>query len=149
MHLKAEGTVTIDRQPGVVFAVVADASHWPDWSKGAGKVLNVSENPATLGTTWTQITRLLGKDLEIHAKVNVYQANGKFGYQIDKPVPADELYLLEPSGSGTKLTFSIEGDPGGFFGVAAPLLKKVLKDQISADLGSLKAQLEAQGQSSQ
>jgi hypothetical protein len=73
----------------------------------------------------------------------VYQANSKFGYQIDKPVPADELYLLEPSGSGTKLTFSIEGDPGGFFGVAAPLLKKVLKDQISADLGSLKAQLEA------
>jgi Polyketide cyclase / dehydrase and lipid transport len=73
----------------------------------------------------------------------VYEANRKFGYRVDKPFPMNQVFLLEPSGSGTKLTFTIEGTPGGFFGVVAPLLKRTVKGQMTADLGTLKARLEA------
>jgi uncharacterized membrane protein len=145
MTLKTEVSVTINRPPAGVFAVLADVPHQPDWSKGVRKVRDVSEDPVRLGTTWTQINPLMGKEIEAHATVNVYEADRKLGFAIDKPFPAHGLFLLEPSGSGTKLTFSMEGEPGGFFGVAAPLLKKALTDSMSGDLGNLKARLEAKG----
>lgn len=143
MSLKAEASVTINRSPEIVFAVLTDVTHQADWSKGVGKILNVSENPAKLGTTWTQISKLVGKELEVHMKANTYEANRKFGFQVDKPFPAQMLFLLEPIGSGTQLTFTAEAEPGGFFGVAAPLLSKAMKDSMSNDLDALKARLEA------
>ena len=145
MAIKLEVSVTIDRPPADVFAVLTDVPHHTDWAKGAGKILNVSENPANLGTTWTQISRLVGRDLEIHPKVNVCEANRKFGFQVDKPIPMEMLFVLEPSGSGTKLTMNADGEPGGFFGVAAPLLRRSLRDTMSSDLAALKTQAGSAG----
>ena len=143
MPLNIEVSASIDRPPADVFAVLTDVPHHTDWAKGAGKILNVSANPANLGTTWTQISNFVGKEIEIQAKVNVYEANRKFGFQTDKPIRFDMLFLTEPAGSGTKVTVTAVGEPGGFFGVAAPLLRKSMKDTISGDLKTLKAQLEA------
>ncbi len=143
MTLKAEASVTIDRPPADVFAVLTDVPHQPDWSKGAGKILNVSENPAILGSTWTQISKFVGKEIEAHLKVTDYEANRRFGSQVDKPIPFRLLFVLEPVGTGTNLTFTATGEPGGFFGVAAPLLRKAIKDTMSNDLDALKTQLEA------
>ena len=143
MAINLEVSVTIDRPPADVFAVLTDVPHHTDWAKGAGKILNVSENPANLGTTWTQISRIVGRELEVHAKVNAYEANRKFGFHTDKPIPFDMLFLTEPAGSGTRITVTAVGEPGGFFGVAAPVLRKALKDTLSTDLKTLKTQLEA------
>lgn len=142
MTLKAEASVTIDRPPADVFAVLTDVPRQPDWSKGAGKVSDVSENPARLGTTWTQVSKFVGRELEAHLTVNIYEPDRKFGSQVDKPIPFQLLFLLEPEGSGTRLTFTAEGEPGGFFGVAAPLLRKSISDTMSSDLAALKAMLE-------
>jgi hypothetical protein len=38
----------------------------------------------------------------------------------------------------------ISTQPSGFFGAAAPLLAKAIKDSFSSDLSALKAQLETQ-----
>jgi uncharacterized protein YndB with AHSA1/START domain len=143
MAIKIEVGVTINRPPADVFAALTDVPHQPDWSKGAGKILNVSENPATLGTTWTQISKFVGKEIEAHLKVTDYEANRRFGSQVDKPIPFQLLFALEPVGTGTKLTFTATGEPGGFFGVAAPLLKRAIKDTMGSDLAALKTQLEA------
>ena len=143
MSLKIDVGVTINRPPADVFAVLTDVAHQPDWSKGAGKIRNVSENPAKLGTTWTQISKFVGKEIEAHLKVTDYEANRRFGSQVDKPIPFQLLFVLEPVGTGTKLTFTATGEPGRFFGVAAPLLRKAIKDTMTSDLGTLKTQLEA------
>ena len=143
MAINIEVSVTIDRPPADVFAVLTDVPHHPAWSKGAGKTLNVSENPAKLGTTWTQISKFVGREIEAHFKVTDYDANRRFGSQVDKPIPFHLLFVLEPVGTGTKLTMNADGEPGGFFGVAAPLLRKSLKDTMSSDLDTLKKKLEA------
>ncbi len=142
MTLKAEANVTINRPPADVFAVLTDVIHQPDWSKGAGKILKVSQNPAVLGTTWTQISKFVGREIEAHLKVTDYEANRRFGSQVDKPIPFELLFVLEPVGTGTKLTFTAIGEPGGFFGVAGPLLRKSVKDTMSSDLKTLKMRME-------
>jgi uncharacterized protein YndB with AHSA1/START domain len=143
MALKVEASVTINRPPADVFDALIDVAHQPDWSKGAGKIQNLSENPAKLGTTWTQISKFVGRELEAHQKVTDLEANRRFGSAVDKPIPFQQTFVLEPAANGTKLTFTVEGEPGGFFGVAAPLLRKNIKDTMTSDLGALKAKLEA------
>jgi hypothetical protein len=129
-----------------VFAVIADVPHHPDWAKGALRIKNVSESPANLGTSWTQISKIVGKEIEVHAKVNVYEANHRFGFQVDKPIPFQMLWLLEPTAGGTQITVTAEGEPGGFFGVATPVLSKALRDRLNTDLTTLKTRLEAGAQ---
>ena len=79
MSVKAEAKITIGRSPEAVFAVLTDVVHHTVWSKGAGRILDVSKNHATLGTTWTQIIRLMGKEIEAQAKVVEFEANRMFG----------------------------------------------------------------------
>ena len=85
----------------------------------------------------------MGKELEAHLKVTDYEVNRRFGSQVDRPIPFQLLFVLDPVGSGTKLTFKATGEPGGFFGVAAPLLRKNIKDTMTSDLATLKSRLEA------
>lgn len=146
MTIKAAASITINRPPADVFAVIADVPHHPDWAKGANKILNLSQQPVALGTTWTQMSRLVGRDLEAHVTVDVYEADRKFGFEVDKPFPGHMVFVMEPAGTGTRVTSSMEGEPGGFFGVAAPLVRKAIRDTMSTDLDVLKAKLEAKAQ---
>jgi hypothetical protein len=48
------------------------------------------------------------------------------------------------AGGGTRMTQVVEGEPGGFFRLAGPLLEAGRR-QFKADLETLKDLLEAQG----
>lgn len=143
MTVKADVSATIARPPQDVFAVLTDVPHHTDWAKGPDKIRDVSENPAILGTTWTQTSKLLGKEVETHLKVNVYEAGRKFGFEADKPIAFQMLWQLEPSGNDTTVNVTVEGVPEGLFAVATPLVRKALTDTVTSDLATLKTQLEA------
>jgi uncharacterized protein YndB with AHSA1/START domain len=143
VSIKVDVATTIARSPDDVFAVLTDVAHHTDWAKGPETIKDISDSPVKLGTTWTQVSRLVGKKVEIHANVDRYEANRSFGYVVDKPISFHMLWQLEPAGPATKITVHVEGEPGGFFGVAAPLLKKALAGTVTSDLATLKAQLEA------
>ncbi len=143
MSVEAESSITINCSPEEVFAVITDVAGQPNWSKGVGKVQDLSQTPAILGTTWTQVTQFMGKEIAAHGKVNVYELNRKFGSTVDKPFPATMLWQVEPDGSGSKVTVGMVTEPGGFFGtVGAPLIGKGIRDNFTADLARLKAYVE-------
>lgn len=143
MSVQAESSITINCSPEEVFAVITDVAAQPNWSKGVGKVQDLSQNPAGPGATWTQITQFMGKEIEAHGKVNVYEPNRLFGSTVDKPFPASMLWQVAPEGSGSKVTVGMTAEPGGFFGtVAAPLIGKSIRDNFTADLVRLKAYVE-------
>jgi hypothetical protein len=143
MSVKTEASVMIDCAPEAVFAVITDVVHHHEWSKGAGKVQDLTDTPAKMGTTWTQVTKLMGRDIEGHGKVHVYVPNRQFGTQVDKPFPGKMRWLVEPDGTGSKVTLSMEIEPGGFFGtVTAPILAKSIRDNFTADLARLKVYAE-------
>lgn len=141
--VKTDASVTIDCAPEAVFAVLTDVAHHPDWSRGAGAVQDLSDTPARLGTTWTQITKLMGKEIVARGEVDVYEANRRFGTLIDKPFPGKMLWQVAPDGSGSKVTIDAEFEPAGFFGtVTAPILAKSIRDNFTADLARLKVYVE-------
>ncbi len=62
------------------------------------------------------------------------------------PVPDQAwTYTFEGEPAGTRLMRTVEGEPGGFFKLAEPLIERALKRQVRADLETLKDLLEARG----
>ncbi|MEX1275613.1 MAG: SRPBCC family protein [Bacteroidota bacterium] len=54
-------------------------------------------------------------------------------------------YFLYPTGGGTLITWTLEGDTQGFFGMAEPVLSKMAEMKLEADLEKIKAVLESDG----
>ena len=95
-------SVIIERSPEQIFAALTDVASHTTWARGPEEILNVSENPARLGTTWQQVVKMLGKRIAARMEVNAYEEKRKFGFGTDKPFPMDILFSLTPVAGGTR-----------------------------------------------
>jgi uncharacterized protein YndB with AHSA1/START domain len=139
-------SVVIERPMEEVFAALTDVARHTEWARGPAEINHVSDNPARLGTTWEQVTKLLGKKFATTMRVNVYEENGKFGFETDKPFNSQFLFTVVPVSGGTEVRMAVSGEPANFFGkVTIPLLIKSVERQMESDLLALKALLENQG----
>jgi len=139
--IRIEAGVDIARPPAEVFAVVTDVAHHPDWSSGVQRVTDLSDPTATPGTTWTQFSRILGRQFEVHAKVIGYVPERRFEFSVDKPARIEMLWRLQPTPEGTHVTLSAKGEAGMYYALVRPLTG-ALRDALAADLARLKKRLE-------
>jgi uncharacterized protein YndB with AHSA1/START domain len=142
MHV--EESVQIDRPPQEVFDYVANPENLPVWSSLAIEVKDATM-PLKEGEVFTTIGKFLGRRFETPFQRRTYEPNRRY---IDRatggPIPdQDWTYTFEEIRAGTRLTRAVEGEPGGFFKVADPLIERALKRQVKADLETLKDLLEA------
>jgi uncharacterized protein YndB with AHSA1/START domain len=142
VQIRIEASVDIARPPAEVFAVVTDVAHHPDWSSGVERVINLSDAAVTPGTTWTQFSRILGREFEVHAKVIGLVAERRFEFSVDQPARIEMLWQLHPTPDGTHVTVSARGDAGKFYLLIRPMTG-ALRDALAADLVRLKKRLEA------
>lgn len=141
---KNQTTVVIETTPERVFAALTDVATQTDWARGPEEIRNLSQSPARMGTTWQQVGKLMGKSLVAECQVDRYEENRAFGFSGDKPFPFQVVWELEPNGSGTQVTMTGQFEPGGFFKMAAPLLRSSMDSQMKSDMLTLKAVLEAE-----
>jgi uncharacterized protein YndB with AHSA1/START domain len=138
-------SVVVERPLEVVFAALTDVARHTEWARGPAEINDVSDNPVRLGTTWEQVTKLLGKKFATKMRVNVYEEHGKFGFETDKPFNSQFLFTAVPVPGGTKVQMAVSGEPANFFGkMTIPLLIKSVERQMESDLLALKALLESQ-----
>ena len=103
-----------------------------------------SEGPVGVGSTSSQVIQFLGRRLESSFEVTEYEQDRKLGFKTTSgPIPMEGGYSLESSVGGTKLDFKIQGDSGGFFKLAEPILARMVQRQIENDHDNLKDLLEA------
>jgi len=140
--MKVTATETINRPPGQVFDTLIDVEHHTDWASGPDQIIDVSENPAQIGTTWRQRTSFLGRETDATMRVNLFEPGQRIGFATDKPFPMQLTFTLEPQTGGTKLTATAEAEPGGFFKLAGPMLSRSAQGMLEKDLQSLKGTLE-------
>jgi uncharacterized protein YndB with AHSA1/START domain len=138
-------SVIIERPVEEVFAALTDVARHTEWARGPAEINDVSDNPARLGTTWEQVTKLLGKRFATTMRVNAYEENKKFGFESDKPFSSQFLFTVVPVDGGTELQMQVKGEPANFFGkMTMPLVIKSVERQMESDLLALKAILENQ-----
>ena len=144
--VRIEFSVDIDRPPPEVFAYLTDAEKLPQWQAGAIEAEWQGERAE--GARVREVRKFLGRRMESELEVTAYEPDRRLGLKVlSGPVPFSVEQRLEPRNGGTRLTFVGEGEPGGFFRLAEPLVQRAAKRQLQADFEQLKDILEARSSS--
>lgn len=143
--MRIEQSVEIERPLEEVFAFVADPLNDERWTPAVEETRKTSEGPFGVGTTFESVFRLLGRRFEASFEIAEYEQNRKV---VLKPPTSGPVQLrgtrsAEASPGGTRLTITVEGRSGGFFGVADPVFARLAQRPLKAALANLKSLLEA------
>lgn len=141
---RAETSRDIDRPISDVYAYVADPGRQPEWAALVLEVRGTRGGPAREGDTFTVAAKFLGRRLETTYRVTAADENRLLAYKsTEGPVPHAWTFTFEPEGDATRVTSEVEGEPGGFFALAAPLVENAMRRQMETDLATLQALLES------
>lgn len=142
---RIEINLVINRPVEEVFAFVSNSENLPRWRSTSLEVKKTSEGPFGVGSTFRGRFTFLGRQFEGNIVVTGYEPNRVYVSKIaEGPFPLETAYTLEPVENGTNVTFVVEGEPGGFFKLAEPLVVSMARRAYDTDLQNLKEMLEAQ-----
>jgi uncharacterized protein YndB with AHSA1/START domain len=142
--INIEFTLEIARPPAEVFAYITDTETLPDWQSSAIEAEWVGEKAA--GAHVKEVRKFLGRRIESEMEVTAYEPGRHFALRaISGPIRVSADHRLEPTDGGTRLTFVGEGDPGGFFKLATPIVARTAERQFRSDFETMKDILESGG----
>ena len=96
-----------------------------------------------IGKTWVDIVQVLGRRIEIASELTEFEPLRTVGFKSTSgPIPLEGRYAFEPDGAGTKVTFTMQGEAGGFFKLAEPIVARLTQRQWETNLANLKDLLE-------
>ena len=143
---RTEHTVVVERPPDEVFAFLTDLSSVPEWQSGAVEEREPEgEVSVGVGTKYVEVLKFLGRQFEATIEVTEYEPGRRFSIKtLSGPIPFRVQHTLEPSnGGGTKLHVTLEGEPGGLFKIAEPLVMRNAQRQVANDFATLKRLVES------
>jgi carbon monoxide dehydrogenase subunit G len=133
----AEVVVDIDRSPEDVYAYLTDVSNLPKWQSGV-------HSARRQGTEIHESRHMLGRELSTTLEIEEEEPPRVFALRaVNSPVPFSVRHELEPSGGGTRLTVTGEGDAGLLPGFAAGIMARRAEKQFRKDFERLKRLLES------
>ena len=139
--VRIEFSVDVHRPPSEVFAYITDADRLPEWQSGAVEAQWQGEKAR--GARIREVRKFLGRRMETELEVTEYEPDRRFGLRVvSGPVPFSVTQVLEPRDGGTRLSFIGEGEPGGFFKLAEPIVARVAERQFKNDFETMKDILE-------
>jgi hypothetical protein len=81
--------------------------------------------------------------MESTMRIEAFEPPRRFALQVTSgPVPFHVEQTVEPEGSGSRVFVTIEGEPGGFFKLADPLVERAVRRELEGNLATLKDILE-------
>jgi uncharacterized protein YndB with AHSA1/START domain len=142
---RIEINLVINRPVEEVFDFVSNSENLPRWRSTSLEVKKTSAGPIGVGSTFRGHFTFLGRQFDGNVVVTAHEANHVFVSKMaEGPFPLETGYTLQAAENGTHITFTVEGEPGGFFKLAEPLVVSLAKRSYEADLHNLKDLLEAQ-----
>jgi hypothetical protein len=139
----------IDVPPESVHAFVIDASRIAEWNSSVVEVRDVTGKLDTVGTSYTAILKLGGRQLETRWEVTRVEGQrlAEFVASSAAGGRATSTTTLEPAGGGADLTIEVDYElPGGFVGGMADKLfvERAIERDIRHSMENVKAICEAE-----
>ena len=140
MSIDFESAIEIERPAAEVFAFVAEFENNPRWQGGMKSCRWTSEERYSVGSTYVQEARFLGRRIETHFVVTAYEPGrliaiestvSTFPIQVTRSVEA----LTE---ARCRVVAHIRGQPTGVL----KLFGGMVRASVAKDYAALKAQLE-------
>ena len=140
---KLEISTVINRPVEEVFAVVSNFENGPKWNSGSIEVKKTSAGHIGRGTTWRSVANVMGQRVESESEFIEYEPNRKITTKGKQgPMQTRAQMTFESVAGGTRVSAILEGEPGGFFKLAEPLLVNLGKRQFEAAFANLKDLME-------
>lgn len=135
--------LTIRRPPQVVFNFIANFENNPTWQSGIEAAWFTSEGPLDVGSTYSQRSKFLGRELEFDFEVTRFEPGRLVAIESTSgSFPVNVVRAVEPVEEGSRVRAIIQGDAGGVFRLLSPILDWMTKRRIEADYARLKRMLE-------
>ena len=142
--VRLEHEVVVNRPVSEVFAYLTDAASLAEWQGGVVEARKESEGPVGVGTRFSEVRKFLGRRLESTVEVTEHEPDRTFSLRVvSGPVPFEVRHTLEPTNGGTRIKLVGQGEPGGFFKLAEPLVARQAKRTFEHDFATLRDILEA------
>jgi carbon monoxide dehydrogenase subunit G len=137
--------IVVNRPVEEVFAFISNAENLPRWRAATLEVTPISSGASNVGSVFKGRFTFLGRHFEGNLEVIAREPHQRYATKmVGGPFPLEAHYTLEQADGGTRLTLMIQGEPGGFFKLAEPLVVSMARRSYESDLHNLKEMLEAQ-----
>ncbi len=142
MEVTAETVINRPRADVASFAMNPDND--PRWIGGISHARSLTDPPLARGTRVERVAKFLGKRIEYVNEVVEYDPLGMLVMRsVSGPFPMTIRYQFEEGPGGTLARIQVQGEAGGFFKVAGPVLALMVKRNVTKDLRTLKQLLES------
>jgi hypothetical protein len=134
-----EESIEINAPAEKVFALTTDAAQWSRWHSAIPEAEQTSDGPVGVGTTFKGITRLMGQSIPWTATATEYEANRKFGKNIDSGsvfIKQHNTYTSKPSGTTFTMTYDMKCS--GCMWILSPLLVSAMRKEMKKSLVNVK-----------
>ncbi len=140
---RLEVSTLIDRSTQDVFPFIGDAENGSEWSTHGTHYVKTTQGPIGVGTAFRFTGKFMGRRVDGTRTITEYRPNDTIGFRQDKPIAFAGHYTFEPVGRGTRLTFAVEGDVPGVYGLIRPIFERTSRQLFEKDLRKLKGVLDA------
>ena len=143
MSLSVKSAVHIERSPHEVFVFIAEPENLPRWDPAIRAVARKESGPVGAGSELTVTAEEGGRRVTIESHVTEFEADRLFGVAATfSGVPLRLRWLVEPEGSGTRLTTEGEAKLSGVLALAGGYIRSVVSDRLNLAHANLKRLLE-------
>jgi carbon monoxide dehydrogenase subunit G len=133
----------IDKPVKDVFAFVTNPNNMPKWNSAVVSMQQITPDPVSMGTKFKSVGEMMGRRIEGEMQVVAFEPDSKYGFQMNAgPVQVNVLLNFKTVGTGTKLSLNAQGNPGGLFKLAEPVMAGRVKSLMEENLARLKSVLE-------
>ena len=140
---RIEHAVEIDRPVEEVFCFIARPENEPKWRAGLTTSEGTSDGTMEVGSTGRRVQSFLGRKMENDWTVTELTPNRRMAVRSTSGRTCySSAYSLEPAGDGTKLTFESDAKTGDFFKIPDPIVTRMARRQLEADMTALKTLME-------
>jgi carbon monoxide dehydrogenase subunit G len=146
MALDETAEIEIRREPRDVAAYMFDPAHDPDWISGISEAAPLDEGPIDVGARVRRRASFLGRRIDYVMAVVDHEPDRRLVmHAVEAPMPMDVTYEVEPHPTGSRARVRVQGDAGGLYRIAGPLMGRQVRRSITDDVHALKRILETSG----
>ena len=130
--------IVIDKPRAAVAAFMFDPANDARWTSGVIAVNPLAPGRLTPGSRVERTVRFLGRRFSYLYEVIDARGDEFVELQVNDPFPMRVRYQLDDEGARTRASIRAQGEAGGFYKLAAPILDFMVRRSIARDLRQLK-----------
>lgn len=144
MAIDVSTSTVIGRPRDEVAAYVIDYRNDPVWIGGISESELLGEAELSRGSRVRRVASFLGKRIEyVNEVVRLEPGSALEMRSVKSPFPMRITYAFADVPGGTEASVRVEGEPGRFYRIGGPLMRRAVRRSIDRDVATLKQTLES------